>query len=86
MLHRLLAVYFNYYVARFSQTLRQNFKEILLVLPQVKERAVFDEPLSASQCCIANGDRFSTVEDDGHVFVEVRKVVDRVCVELLFIE
>jgi hypothetical protein len=56
-----------------------------LVLPKVEEGTIFLKPLSPPSTAVTDGDGFGTVEYDGHVLVELWKVVNRLRVELFLI-
>ena len=61
-------------------------EEVLLVLLYVNERAIFLEPLLTSGAVVTDGYGLCTVEDDGHVLIELRQVVDWLSVELFLVE
>lgn len=78
----------NFYqdVAWFSKIILHQFQEIFLVFSQVKEGTIFLKPSLSSSAVIFDGYRFGTVEDNRHIFVKFRQVIDRLSVELLLIK
>jgi hypothetical protein len=64
----------------------QALKEIFLGLLQVGKGTVLLEPSPTSVAVVSDCDGFGAVEDNCHVFIKIRKIVDRLGVELLFIK
>lgn len=78
----------NFYqdIARLSKIVLHQFKEIFLVFSQIKEGTIFLKPSLSSRVVIFDGYWFGTVEDNRHIFIKFRQVIDRLSVELLLIK
>jgi hypothetical protein len=63
---------------------REGLDEVFLGLFEVDKGAIFLKPLFSSLARVPDSDRLSAVEDNGHVFIEIRSFIDRFSVEFFF--
>ena len=75
---------FNKNIGRLSQMLWKHLNKVFLVLSKMNERTVLFEPFFTSLTLISYGDRFCTVEDDGHIFIKVNCIINWFCVKFFF--